>query len=65
MEDDFRMGAENCRWISVQTVAPLYPKCAISPTMKSQKSISNELQCNAKQDLILISKKCSYYTVVI
>jgi len=24
MGDDFRMGAESCRWISMQTVAPLY-----------------------------------------
>jgi len=30
-------------------------KCAISQTMKSQRSISNELQYNAKEDLILIS----------
>jgi len=27
---DFHMGAESCRWISMQTVARLYPKCAIS-----------------------------------
>jgi len=33
MGDDLRMGAESCRWISLQTVAPFYPKCAISPSM--------------------------------
>jgi len=39
----------------MQTVAPFYPKCAISQTMKSQgRSV---LQYNAKEDLILISKK--------
>jgi len=36
------MGAENCRRIRMQTVVPLYPKCAISQTMKSQRTISNE-----------------------
>jgi len=25
MEDDFGMGEEGCQWISMQTVAPLYP----------------------------------------
>jgi len=35
----------------MQTVTPLYLKCAISQTMKSQRSISNELQSKAKQDL--------------
>jgi len=30
-------------------------KCAFSQTTKSQRSINNELQYNAKQDLILIS----------
>jgi len=25
-EIDFRMGAESCQWISMQTVAPLYPR---------------------------------------
>jgi len=50
---DFR--TESCRWISMQTVASFYQKCAISQTMKSQgRSV---LQYNAKQDLILISKK--------
>jgi len=44
MGDIFRMGAESCQWISMQTVAPLYPKCAISQTVKSQRSISNEIQ---------------------
>jgi len=57
MVDHFRMGAESCRWISVQTVAPLHSKCAISQTMKSQRSISNKVQYEAKQDLIWISKK--------
>jgi len=50
MRDDFRMGVESCRWISMQTVAPLYPKCAISQTMKS---INNKLKYIAKQDLNL------------
>jgi len=61
-EDDSRTGVEMYRWISMQTVAPLYPKCAISQsqTMKSQ-SISNELQYNAKIDLIAILKNISYY----
>ena len=38
----------------------IVPKCAISQlhTMNSQRSISNELQHNAKIDLILILKKC-------
>jgi len=44
MGDDFRMGAESCQWISMQIVTPLYPKCAISQTVKSQRSINNELQ---------------------
>jgi len=48
---------QSCRWTSMQTVAPLHPKCAISQTMKSQRSISNKLQYKAKQDLIQISKK--------
>jgi len=65
MGDDFRMGAESYQWISMQTVAPLYPNCAISQTMKSQRSISNELQCKAKQDLISISKKISNDILVI
>jgi len=47
--------AESCRCISMETVAPFYPKCAISQTMKRQRR--SVLQCNAKQDLILISKK--------
>jgi len=55
MGDDFRMGPESCRWYSIETVALFYPKCTISQTMKSQRSINNELQNNAKQDVILIS----------
>ena len=58
------MGAERYQWISMQIVAPLYPKCAISQIMKSQKSISNEFQCNAKQNVTLISKKNSYILVI-
>jgi len=50
---DFR--PESCRWISMQTVAPFYPKCAISQTMKIQEK--SVLQCNAKQNLILILTK--------
>jgi len=43
-----------------------YPKCAISRTMKSQGSIRNyKVQYDAKQDLILISKKISYDILVI
>jgi len=49
------MDAESCRWIRIQIVALFYQKCAFSQTMKSQRSINNELQYNAKQDLILIS----------
>jgi len=57
--DDFRMGAESCRWINMQILATFNPKCAISQsqTMKSQRSISNELQNNANMDLISIFKK--------
>jgi len=58
MGDDFRMGAESCRWISVQTVAPCYPKRAISQTIKSQRNISNMLQYNARQDLPQFRRKC-------
>jgi len=47
--------AESCRWISMVTVAPFYPKCAISQTMKRQRK--SVLQYNVKQDFILISKK--------
>ena len=50
---DFR--TESCRWISMQTVAPFYTKCAISRSMKNK--VRSVLQYNAKQDLILISKK--------
>jgi len=64
MGKDFRMGAESCRWISMQTVTLLYPRCAISQTMKRQRSIRNELQNTAKQDLISISKKMSSYNLV-
>ena len=39
----------------MQTAAPFYQKCAISRTMKSQGR--SALQYNAKQDLILISKR--------
>jgi len=49
MGDDFRMGAGRCQWISMQTVTPLYPKCAISQTVKSQRRISNELQYKASK----------------
>jgi len=49
--------AESCRWISMLTVAPFYPKCA--QTMQSQRSISNELQYEANQGLSQISKKIS------
>jgi len=42
----------------MQTVAPFYPKCAISQTMKSPgRSL---LQYNPMQDLILVSKKMFY-----
>jgi len=34
----------------MQTVAPLYPKCAISQTMKSRKT-SAPVQCQARFDL--------------
>jgi len=37
------------------TVAPFYPKCAISQTMKRQRK--SVLQYMVKQDFILISKK--------
>jgi len=56
MGDDFRMGPESCRWISMQTMAPLYLTCGTSQTMKSLRSISDELQCKARQNLISISK---------
>jgi len=48
---DFR--TENCRWISMQTVAPFYQQCAISRTMKSQDSgkISAPVQCQARFNL--------------
>jgi len=61
--NDSRTGVERWQWISMQTVAPLHPKCAISQsqTMKSQRNISHELQYNAKIDLISILKKNSYY----
>jgi len=59
MGDDLRMGAKNSSSIIMQTVAPLYLKSAISQTMKSQRNISNELQYNAEQALIFISKKIS------
>jgi len=40
MEDDFRLGADGCRWISVQTVAPLYPKvCNLTNHEKSEASV--------------------------
>jgi len=49
MGDDISMGAESCQWINMQTVAPLYPKCAISQTMNSQRNNSNELQYKASK----------------
>jgi len=48
MRDDFRISAVSCHWISMQTIALLYPKCAISQAMKSERSISNELQYSAR-----------------
>jgi len=65
MGDGFHMGAESRQWINMQIVAPLYPKCAISQTTKNQKSISNELQYKAKQDVISISKNISTDTHVV
>ena len=59
--DDFRVGAERCRWLSMQTVAPLYAKCVISQIMKSQRSITNELQHNVKIGLVSILNKKFYY----
>ena len=61
------MGAESCRWISIQTVALLYPKCALSQTMKSQRSISNNelqppTQREARVNLIVISKTFFWYS---
>jgi len=56
---DFR--AKCCRWISMQTVAPFYPKFAISQTKKSQgRSV---LQYSAEQDSILISKKFLFWSL--
>ena len=53
--ETFVQKAAECRWISMQTVAPFYQKCANSRTIKSQgRSV---LKYNGKQDLILISKK--------
>jgi len=65
MGDDFPMGVESCQWISMQTVAPLYPKFGISQTMKSQRSINNEHKYKAKEKLIQISKKISNDILVI
>jgi len=45
---DFR--TESCRWINMQTVAPFYPKCAISRTMKSQGR--PVLQCGAEEQTV-------------
>jgi len=56
---------ESCQWISIQNVAPIYPKCAISQTTQNQRSISIERQYKAKQDLIQISKKTSYHSFII
>jgi len=39
IDRDFR--AESCRWISMQTVHTIAPKCAISQTMQSPRSINN------------------------
>jgi len=56
---DFR--AESCRWISVQTMAPFYPKCAISPKVcnftnhKNSTKISALVQYQAR--FILISEE--------
>ena len=63
--DDFLIGAEIYRWISMQTAAPLYPKCAISQTMEIQRSINIELQYKAKQDLISVSEKiyCDIFVI--
>jgi len=47
--------AQSGRWVGMQTVAPFYPKCAISQNMKNQGR--SMLQYNAMQNLILISKK--------
>jgi len=59
------MGAESCQWTITPTVEPLYPVCAISQAMKNQRSISNELQYQAKQDLISSQKKISGDILVI
>jgi len=63
--DDFLIGAEIYRWISMQTAAPLYPECAISQTMEIQRSINIELQYKAKQDLISVSEKiyCDIFVI--
>jgi len=39
---------ESCRLITMQTVTPVYPKCAIAQTMKSQGRLV--LQYNGKHD---------------
>jgi len=50
-------------WISMQTVALLYPKCAFSQNMKNQgRSV---VEYNAKQDSILISKKIFFDMLVV
>ena len=50
--------------VSLQTKAPVHPKCAISQTMKSQRSISNELQYKAKQGLILFQKNYNHIFII-
>jgi len=46
---DFR--AESCRWISMQTVEPFYPKYAILQSMNGQVKISASVQRQAKFNL--------------
>jgi len=50
-------------WISMQTIALLYPKCAISQNMKNQER--SVLLYETKQDSILISKKKIFDMLVI
>jgi len=51
MGDNFRMVTEIHRVICIKDLPTLYPKCAISQTMKRQRRISNELQYKAKKDV--------------
>ena len=64
-EVDGKLLSYGCYWISVQILEPLYPKCAISQTMTSQRNISNDLQYNSRQNSILISKKISDVILVV